>query len=299
MDVSIIIINYKNAELTIDAIKSIYEKTIGINFEIIVIDNDSNDNIEKKLNENFKNGIKFIQSSKNLGFGRANNLGLKLSNGKYVFLLNNDTLLINNAIKILYDFMELNNGVAVCGGNLYDIDMNPTQSFGSLPKNENLIFSLTRSFYKSIFKIRSKFNFTKKSKKAGYIVGADMMIRKEILERSGAFDDDFFLYFEETELTYRIKKLGYKVYSVPNAKIIHYESATTASIGKLKFYYEGMIKYYLKVFGEKSIRRAINNHIIDCKIRNIILRKKIFCDMIDTAKEQYNEFLCNNNKKVL
>lgn len=104
MDISIIIVNYNTKELTKNCIDSIYEKTKDIEFEVILVDNDSNDG-SKELFERDKK-IEFVEAGKNLGFGKANNLGLTRATGKYIFFLNSDTILVNNAVKIFFDFCE-------------------------------------------------------------------------------------------------------------------------------------------------------------------------------------------------
>ena len=129
MDVSIIIVNYNTLELTKNTIDSVNEKTKDLNYEIILVDNASTDGSVEFFEKEYKNKIIFIKNDENLGFGRANNRGIKIAKGKYVFLLNSDTLLINNAIKILFDFMEKNNNCGVCGGNLYTLTLQPTNSF--------------------------------------------------------------------------------------------------------------------------------------------------------------------------
>lgn len=228
MDVSIIIVSYNTLDLTMQCLHSVYEKTKDVDFEIIVVDNNSHDGTEEAIKKTFSD-IHFIQSGDNIGFGRANNLGIKCANGDFVFLLNSDTLLINNAIKILFDYMVKNPSVGVCGGNLYTINEKPTLSFSQLmPGFANDldvffggVFSRI-SYGKNMF-----FNHTNKPMIIdGYVSGADMMIRKEILNAVGLFDSDFFMYYEETELTWRIKKQNYKVASVPDAKIIHLEGAS-------------------------------------------------------------------------
>ena len=105
MDVSIILVNYKTKDLTINAIKSVIEKTQGINFEIFVVDNNSKDGSIEAIEKEFPN-INIIKNPINAGFGAANNLAINQAKGKYILCLNTDTLLINNAIKIMYNFME-------------------------------------------------------------------------------------------------------------------------------------------------------------------------------------------------
>ena len=129
MDVSIIIVNYKTPELVVECIRSIREKTTGISYEIIIVDNDSKDNSLEIFSTELDEDIKVVVANENLGFGKANNLGAQHATGKYLFLLNSDTLLINNAIQILYQYIEKNNHIGVVGGNLFTSDMKASPSF--------------------------------------------------------------------------------------------------------------------------------------------------------------------------
>ena len=223
-DVSIILVNYKTKELTLKCLESIYEKTTGINFDIYVVDNASYDGIEKELEKNFSD-VKFIQNNENKGFGAGNNVALKLVDSKYVFLLNTDTLLINNAVKILFDFMEQNPDIGACGGNLYDENMQNTHSYGVHYNLKDLFlktFFLRYLFPKNEKRLKDKgLNTENLTKSVDFITGADLMIRKEALDKAGLFDERFFMYAEEAELQYRIRKAGYEIFINPEAKIIH------------------------------------------------------------------------------
>ncbi len=223
-DVSIILVNYKTKELTLKCLESIYEKTTGINFDIYVVDNASYDGIEKELEKIFSD-VKFIQNNENKGFGAGNNVALKLVDSKYVFLLNTDTLLINNAAKILFDFMERNPDIGACGGNLYDENMQNTHSYGVHYNLKDLFlktFFLRYLFHKNEMRLKDKgFNTENLTKSVDFITGADIMIRKEALDKAGLFDERFFMYAEEAELQYRIRKAGYEIFINPEAKIIH------------------------------------------------------------------------------
>ena len=126
MDVSIIIVNYNTYDLTLDCINSIKEKTNNIKYEIIVVDNNS----PNRIIENLKlENVRLVLNSKNGGFGYANNIGNKYAKGKYLFFLNSDTILMNNAIFELFEFMEKKSNVGICGGNLYTLEHKPTISF--------------------------------------------------------------------------------------------------------------------------------------------------------------------------
>ena len=130
-DVSIIYVNYYTSGLLVDSIQSVVNKTIGITYEIIIIDNNSEKNLRQKLQESISDTIpvKYLFLQENIGFGKANNEGAKIASGKYLLFLNPDTILLNNAIKILYDFMESDPQAGACGGNLYDSSNNPLFSF--------------------------------------------------------------------------------------------------------------------------------------------------------------------------
>lgn len=226
--VSIIIVNYNTRDLLKACLGSIYSKTKDVAFEIIVVDNASVDDSEEMIKKHFDDVI-FIQSGANIGFGKANNLGVKYSTGTFVFFLNSDILLVNNAIKILSDYLILNPKVAICGANLYDINNNPGMSFsqtlpGLLPEID---YFFGRMFARLYYRGNIDFNYTDSPLIInGFISGADMLVRKDVLDEVGLFDPDFFMYFEETELTWRIKKAGYLVVSVPEAKIIHLEGGS-------------------------------------------------------------------------
>ena len=262
MDVSIIIVSYNTRELVRACLHSLYKNTSSLVFEVIVVDNNSQDRISEMLNEEFKE-VKFLALPNNIGFGRANNEGIKIANGRYIFLLNPDTLLLNNAIKILSEFLEIRRDVAVCGGNLYTGDLSPTHSYMMyLPSlkgelNEMLFGHL----YRKKYGVSLEFNHGDCPLEVGYITGADMMIRRDVLDEVGLFDADFFMYFEETELTWRIKKRGYKVMNVPSAKIIHFFNSKWNDPALNPFYGKDT---YMEI-KERGIDTNIHEKILRCK----------------------------------
>ena len=228
MDVSIIFVNYKTKDLTINAIKSVFEKTQGIEFEIFVVDNNSQDGSIEAIEKTFPN-INIIKNSINAGFGAANNLAIKQAKGKYIFCLNTDTLLINNAIKIMYDYMEKeeNNNVAVCGAALYNFEGKACICGGNLPSIYDILWkfglrTLLKKQYKKYCIGLTADNYNN-YENIGYVTGADIFFRKSVLDEIGLFDENIFMYFEETDLCKRIRDKGYDIKIVKNAKIIHLE----------------------------------------------------------------------------
>lgn len=280
MEVSIIIVNYNAKDLVLKCIDSIFLKTVGLHYEVIVIDNCSTDGSVDLLSQN--NRIRLIKQDANLGFGLANNEGFKIAKGKYVFCLNPDTLLLNNAIKILYDFMENRSEVGICGGNLYDIDMNPTHSYRMMLPSIwwELDCHLDHIYTNFRWGQNSEFNHTDNPLQVGYITGADMMVRKDVIDRVGGFSKYFFMYYEDCELTWRIRKAGYKVYSVPSAHIQHLEGKSfklNDYTKKQKFSIQSLLLYRKLCYSSMSL----------FLIKNIFLLKSMLSnnDMIKYKKE--------------
>ena len=194
----------------------------------------------------------------NIGFGKGNNLGAKYAKGKYLFCLNPDTILLNNAIAILFRYMEATSQTGVCGGNLYTKNMKPTHSFEMIsPSITSEAIVLFSPFNKS--GANCDFNHTNEPVSVAFIVGADLFIRTNLYNEIGGFDEDFFMYFEETYLCYQVKKRGYDVVSMPQAHIIHL-------VGKSFIFQEKKEKLYLQ--GRKCYltKRYSKSYYIVCNV---------------------------------
>lgn len=244
MDVSIIIVNYNTKHITHNCIESIVSFTKNISYEIILVDNASSDGSIDFFKE--YEGIRFINSEVNLGFGRANNLGLTKASGKYIFLLNSDTLLLNNAVKDFYDAMELEiENIACLGTKLLAED-------GVTENNSYGVFPTINSIFKSLFNIylpftKSKTNLnTADTFEVNYIIGADLFIRKKVIDELGLFDPDFFMYFEETNMQLRYNKAGYKNKIISAPKIIHLENGS--DMGSKRYSYVSRKYYFTSMF---------------------------------------------------
>ncbi len=269
-DVSIILVTYNTQELTLNCLNSIYEKTKDINFDVWVVDNNSSDNTVNAIKEKFPQ-VNLIQNKINLGFGSANNCAIKQSQAKYIFLLNTDTELKNNAVKILFDYMEENPQTGAAGGNLYDSEDKNVHSYGYFQTFKSKMvktFHLYNMFPKEKEKLKDKGeNQEEIIKEVEIIVGADLFLRKSVLDKIGLFDEDFFLYDEESELQFRLKQTGYKIFINPNAKIFHYEGKSSKDkISSRKYKMVSEILFYKKCYGSKFLWL----YKIICCIPNII-----------------------------
>lgn len=270
MDVSVIIINYNTRQMTAECIDSVFEKTRGIKFEIILVDNASTDGSKEFFEKDSR--ITYIYNSENLGFGRANNLGAKVAKGKYLFLLNSDTIIVtDNAIERFLSYMENHREIASCGGNLITQEGECTGSYGRFPSLLQTFstigfYRLYEHYYQRNLALAQNVSKTD-IHTVDYICGADIFIRKNIFNAFDGFDEDFFMYYEETDLYWRLNNAGYKSVIIPNIKIIHFggqSSAKNTSISKLKrsnksealFFRKNKPKYQfmaLKVFQFTSI----------------------------------------------
>lgn len=258
MDVSIIFVNYKSKDLTINAVKSVVEKTEGLEYEIFVVDNNSQDGSIEAISKEFPD-INIIKNSINAGFGAANNLAIKQAKGKYILCLNTDIILINNAIKIMFDYMEKeeNKNVGACGGYLVDKEGNPINSGGNLPSITNILWKigLRKIFKKQYLKYSTILRADEIiNPEIGQIIGADIFFRKDALDKIGYFDEDFFMYSEETDLCKRLHNADYNIRFVSEAKMIHLEGQSTPdNMNKILTFKQSEILYFKKNHPNKFI----------------------------------------------
>ena len=236
MDVSIIIVNYNTLKMTQECIDSVFEKTSGLDFEVILVDNGSTDCSREHFSKDSR--IRYIYSEKNLGFGRANNIGYAQAKGKYLFLLNSDTYLLNNAIYEIWATLEKANSgahsnVACAGCMLTDEQGEIIHSYARFPSMWQSIMRV--SVHPILWKLHlmkepqysSNYSYEEHSREKSfeveYITGADLMVRKDVADRYGLFDSDFFMYCEETEMQHRYLSKGFKSVIVNGPQIVHLE----------------------------------------------------------------------------
>lgn len=226
MDVSVIIVNYNTKELTKNCIDSVFTKTSGVSFEVILVDNASTDG-SVELFEN-DDRILFIKSGENLGFGKANNLGYQYAKGKYLFLLNSDTLLLNNAIREFYLQMEQRSKTIACMGCLLvDENNKRIHSYGDFPTLRNELIRKPWHLLHEVFGVHKGFDdhpliiLDDHAFEVEYVTGADLFIRRNVVDEFGLFDPDFFMYYEETEMQHRYRLHGYSSIIVDIPQILH------------------------------------------------------------------------------
>lgn len=263
MDVSIIIVNYNTKHLLEDCLSSLYALTQSIDFEVIVVDNASSDDSETYITRKFPQ-VKWINSGGNIGFGRANNLGAKYADGKYLLLLNSDTLLLNNAIKAFYDYAETHSEeqIGALGGWLVDSNHNSNSSYGYFPSPcAEIQYLLQNCILKKKLHHEIEMN-------VDYIIGADMFVLKKVFEELGGFDSNFFMYYEETDLQYRMAQNGYVRRIIVTPHIVHLEGGSFSIKGLTLSRFimaQKSYNYYLRKH-YKGIKYAVYKTIL-CLLR--------------------------------
>jgi len=273
MDVSIIIVNYNSFKLLENCLSSLYSQTKDINITVIVIDNNSTDGNIEDIISRFKNII-LIKNSSNKGFGAANNQGLKVAAGKYVLFLNNDTIILENTIKKVSEFAESINDPVIVGCKLLNRDKTLQHSVYDFP---TLLNVFTSNFFLYLLFPRSRY-FNKyhlmnrkisKITEVDVVTGAFLFASKEKIEELGGFDERFFFYNEETDLCYRFKNSGGKIFYFPDSSVIHLKGGTANKNFSIRYRSEfiATIKFYQKHFRGIKLILALIFHYFGMLIR--------------------------------
>jgi len=231
LDVSIIIISYNTREMTLECLKSVFEQTKDISFEVIVVDNDSSDGSAEKIETRFSD-VNLIRSIDNLGFAKANNYAAEIATGRYLLLLNPDTVVLDSAIKKLYEFAISSPGNRVYGGRTLfkDLTLNPSscwrqQSLWSLACYSLGLTSLFRN--SNVFDPESYGSWRRDTiREVDIVTGCFLLIEKEFWNVLKGFDLDFFMYGEDADLCFRAVKNGAIPIITPDATIVHYGGAS-------------------------------------------------------------------------
>ncbi|MGE5812065.1 MAG: glycosyltransferase [Ignavibacteria bacterium] len=278
MDLSIIIVNYNVKEFIQNLLHSIFKAGCNLKYEIIIIDNASDDGSADFIKEKFPN-INLISNKKNLGFGKANNIGLAAAKGKYILLINPDTLIREDTLEKMISFFESSPDAGLAGCKILNPDgslqLACRRSFPGPWTSFCKVTGLSSLFPHS--RLFARYNLTYLDENRTYevdaISGSFMMMKKEVYEKIGGFDEQFFMYGEDLDLCYRIQKAGWKVYYTPDTQIIHYkgESTRRSSLDETKIFYDAM-----NLFVKKHLSSSI---LVETILKTAIGFRKFFAFM--------------------
>jgi hypothetical protein len=234
MDVSVIIVNWNTCDILRECLLSIYKQTEIVDFEVVVVDNGSTDGSAEMVKEEFQSVI-LMENSHNKGFAAANNQGITVAKGRYVLLLNSDTIILNNAIAKTVAFADAHPEAAVVGCRVLNPDRTLQQTCFMFPSILNLFLSslyLYKLFPNSRFFGRERMGWWKRNdvREVDVVTGCFMLVRREAIEQVGMMDERFFVYGEETDLCFRLKQAGWKIIFTPDAEIVHLGGASSSQM---------------------------------------------------------------------
>ncbi|UCB51854.1 MAG: glycosyltransferase family 2 protein [Candidatus Zixiibacteriota bacterium] len=253
IDLSIIIVNYNVRDLLRKCLKSIFSFQKDLSFEVMVIDNDSEDQSTRMLEEEFA-GIALLENRRNLGFSTACNQGIERSRGRFVLLLNPDAEFTPGGVTEMVKFMDSHSEVGICGPKMTDSRGRVHFSCRSFPSYLTAISSgqsvLNRLFPQNPLSrkyLQKDLSRTEKIE-TDWVSGSCLLAKREVFEKIGPLDTRFFMYVEDVDLCYRAKKAGYSVYCLPNVTVIHHiaESSRKRRMLMLVEHHRSMYRFHGK-----------------------------------------------------
>jgi GT2 family glycosyltransferase len=254
VSVSIILVNHNGSKLIRDCLSSVYEKTKQIDYEVIVVDNASSDESAQIVRSEFPHAH-VIECGMNLGFSAGNNLGSRSAVGEYLLFLNPDTVLIENSIKALKDFLDVHPHAGAVGPRMAFADGAFQLSAGQLPNlfvevRGKAVYAIARMWRGGVAPLLDWMH--RKMRVVGWLTGACLMVRREAFQQVGGFDEDLFMYFEDKDLCKRLGEADWKVVYYPGTTVVHLLGGSAGPDSKShleQIYRESQVRYYEKHLG--------------------------------------------------
>ncbi|MBA4375970.1 MAG: glycosyltransferase family 2 protein [Anaerolinea sp.] len=279
-DIFIIIVNWNTAEILAECLNSIRHSTQSITYDICVVDNGSTDGSAEMIVSEFPE-VLLIRNSTNKGFAAANNQGIHASTGRYILLLNSDTIVPAGALEAMVAFADEHRDVGILGPKLINAD-------GIVEKSGEQFPSLLKSLVSNIRPVRNVLprHLTEQLLvrgwegiapcDVGYISGACMLVRREAFEQAGMLDEDYFMYGEEIDWCYRIRNAGWRVVYYPQVEIVHLRDRS----GTLKWGNSGMAarKTGERLFYQKSYGRL--EVFVFCAVQTLLSLMRFFGNFV-------------------
>ncbi len=273
MDISIVIVNWNTKDLLIDCLRSLNEQKGNFQKEVIVVDNGSIDGSQRAVRKTFPE-VKIIENNANLGFAKANNIGMKASTGRYLCLVNSDVKVLDGCLCRLMHHMDQDTSIGIIGPKILWPDMSLQDScrkFPSLWNNVCEFLHFNRLFPKSDFFSGEHMMFFDHMsiRNVEGLVGCFLMIRRNALEIIGLFDEQFFIYSEETDLCKRFFEKSWKIIFFPDARAIHY-GRISSSRDTLRFSFEQLkskIQYWNKHHGRLTVTIILFIYVVYYTLR--------------------------------
>lgn len=245
---SVIVVNWNKKDLLRNCLASVYRYPPKEDFEVIVVDNASTDGSRDMVRSEFLS-VRLVENEKNVGFSKANNQAIELADGEYVLLLNSDAEVLEGSIQALCAFLDHHEDVAIVGCKLVNAESVPEESCGRIPGFSAVIATkLRRAGIMLRFLNRlSSHVLPQDITDVDWVTGACLLARREHLLTVGGFDEGFFMYFEDIDLCYRVKKLG-RVVFFPGTEVLHKKGGSSTNASN-SIYRQSQIYFFEKHFG--------------------------------------------------
>jgi GT2 family glycosyltransferase len=288
-DFSIVLVCWNNKDYLEPCLRSLYEGGLRSSFDIVVVDNGSTDGSQEMLRSKFPQ-IKIIQNDHNAGLGRASNQGIEATSGRYILLLNNDTLVNGHSLDALVQFLDTQSEVGAVGGRL----LNPDGSYQAGDTNfpslheEFLIATRIGALFWPNYPDRTN---STEPKQADWLGSACLLLRRKALDEIGLLDEEYFIYGDEADLQYRLRKAGWKVYYLPDVTTIHYGGRSMDRWRRRKMVYRGKMLFFQKNYG------FIQTVILRVMFAGLSLSKLLLWALawvVPTWRERATRELCSN-----
>ena len=248
MDISFVIVNWNTRTLLLNCLTSIRDTVQGFTYEVFVVDNGSADGSQQAVREQFGAMVQLIENAENRGFARANNQAIKRATGRYVILLNSDTVLRENTVSGLVQFLDDNPDTAMAGPRMVGADGKAHNSFDNFPTlaTELLNKSLLRLFFPARY--AGKAAQAAEPFEVDSLIGACIAIRFTAIRRVGMFDEDYFFFLEETDWCLRMRRAGFRIHHLPQVEIVHVQGQSKKLRPALSWieYYRSLYLFFKK-----------------------------------------------------
>ncbi len=235
VDLSIVVVNWNTRDLLRLCLASIYRNAADLDYEVIVVDNGSTDDSVEMVRLGFPGTI-VVRNQENLGFARANNQAIRRCFGRHVLLLNSDAMLLWGSARQMVEHLDTNPRVGAVGGKLLNPDGTFQSSYADFPRllGETLLLTglsrwLLGSSYPSYSESRSQ-----DRRPVDWVSGAFLMVRRGALDTVGLLDEDYFMYTEEVDWCYRIRRRGWEIHYLPEAQAVHWSGGTSQLVPERK-----------------------------------------------------------------
>lgn len=255
IDLSVVILSYNNLELLRKTLQAVLRSVTGYKFEVIVVDNDSPDHSADMVEQEFGREVKLVRNG-NKGFSNGNNVGLKYAQGRYILFLNPDTEVDTNVFQECVALMDRRPDIGMLGCKLIKADGTPDHAAKRRFPNpwNSLLYFLHLSKFLPNGSAYDEGNFSSDAEgETDSLVGAFIMTRREVVDKAGGWDEDFFMYGEDIEYCYRVKQAGWKVYYYSKVVTIHYKGQSSKKVSNFSLYHfhKAMWIFYKKHYSGK------------------------------------------------